>query len=221
MPSPSATPPRAILFDCDGTLLLTGDLHFAALSQAVARQGAAMDRHWYDGLTGLGRRDLLALFCADHGVNLDLAGAIEESIALTTGLARQAQENPAVAPLARQLSGHLPIAVVTNSETAVAHALLAATALLPLFDLILAAEDAPRPKPAPDLYLSAAARLGISPQDCLVLEDSDQGLAAAAAAGMHHHDVRGRDWPQHCDTLRRSLAPSPAPGQSRLGATLP
>ena len=186
--------PRALLFDCDGTLLLTSDLHFTAISQAVERQGSRMRRDWYMELTGLARSDLFAAYVRDFGTPLNLSRAIKDSISLTISLAAKARENRAVATIAREASGRLSIAVVTNSETAVASALLHAAGLLHLFDVVLGCESASRPKPAPDLYLAAAARLGCSPADCLVFEDSNQGILAANAAGMRCIDVREPDW---------------------------
>jgi HAD superfamily hydrolase (TIGR01509 family) len=193
--------PRAILFDCDGTLLLTSDLHFAAISQAIEQQGGHMPRAWYMGLTGLGRADLYATFMQDFGGCLDLPRAIKDSISATIAMAAQASENPLVAAVARRASGQLPIAVVTNSEAAIATALLREAGLLHLFDALLGCESAPLPKPAPDLYLAAATRLGITPADCLVFEDSDQGMLAATNAGMRCIDVREMAWPALCSRL--------------------
>jgi beta-phosphoglucomutase-like phosphatase (HAD superfamily) len=204
-PASPAPLPRAILFDCDGTLLLTSDLHFKAISQAVERQAAQMPRDWYMALTGLGRRDLFAAFMRDFGIGLDLARAIADSIATTVAMAAEARENPAVADIARRVSGRLPTAVVTNSETAIVNALLHQTGLLGLFDAILGCESATHPKPAPDLYLAAAARLGVAPGDCLVFEDSDQGILAARKAGMRCIDVRTPDWSGQCGDLEGRL----------------
>ena len=194
-------PPEAILFDCDGTLLLTSDLHFKAISGAIARHGGVMPRTWYMARTGLGRSDLVAQFAADFAVALDMQRIVADSIALTVTIAADARENPLVADIARQASGRLPIAVVTNSEAAIARAFLAETALHDLFDCILTCEDAARPKPAPDLYLEAASRLGVVPAECLVLEDSDQGIQAAVTAGMMCFDVRKPEWGQQCKVL--------------------
>jgi HAD superfamily hydrolase (TIGR01509 family) len=186
-------PPEAILFDCDGTLLLTADLHFSAISQAAFGQGATMPRDWYMSLTGMGRHDLFACFANDFQITLDIPSLAADSIALTVALADQARENPPVAALARRVSGRLPIAVVTNSEAAIARAVLGRTALLPLFDAILTIDDVTAPKPAPDLFLLAAERLGVTPSACLVLEDSSQGIEAAQRAGMRVMDVRDDD----------------------------
>lgn len=198
--------PRAVLFDCDGTLLLTSDLHFTAISRAVERQGAHMPRDWYMSLTGLGRYDLFSRFVRDFGADLDLPRAVEDSIATTLERADLARENPAVATLARKACGKLPMAVVTNSETAIATALLREVGLLSVFDALLGCEAAPRPKPAPDLYLAAAARLGIAPTNCLVFEDSDQGILAAKAADMRCIDVRNPQWPASCSALLSKLS---------------
>jgi HAD superfamily hydrolase (TIGR01509 family) len=198
--------PKAILFDCDGTLLLTSELHFRAISAAVARQGSVMTYDWYAARAGLGRRDLFSEFVAEFGGNLDLPDLIRDSIAQTVALSAHARENPLVASVARFAHGRLPIAVVTNSEAAIARAFLTETSLLDLFEFIVSSEDAARPKPAPDLYQQAALRLGVSAQDCLVLEDSDQGMQAAASAGMLCLDVRSLDWPQYCKGLLVHLA---------------
>lgn len=202
--------PAAILFDCDGTLLLTAEIHFNAIAGAARLQGADMPRPWYMALTGLGRRDLFAHFTKEFGLTLDVARLVADSVSLTAQMSDQARENPLVADLARRMSGHVPIAVVTNSEDSIAKAFLGATGLLDLFDAVLTVEDAPHPKPAPDLYLAAAARLSVAPETCLVLEDSQQGLAAAKRAGMTALDVRTPDWWPNCKELM-GLEPSDRP----------
>lgn len=84
--------PKAILFDCDGTLLLTADLHFEAIAEAALAQGADMPRDWYMSLTGLGRKDLFAHFTKDFGLSLDVPRLIQDSIAMTVALAPRATE---------------------------------------------------------------------------------------------------------------------------------
>lgn len=196
----------ALLFDCDGTLVLTADLHYNAISAAVARQGHQMPRDWYMSFSGLGRRDLFQRFAAEASATFDLERLVEDSIALTVDLTGHVRENPLVAELARKAFGRVPMAVVTNSEGSIARAVLAEAQLSGLFDGIVTVEEAPRPKPAPDLYLAAAARLRVPPSVCLVLEDSDQGIDAARSAGMMWADVRSPDWPERCDRLLAMLA---------------
>lgn len=197
--------PEAVLFDCDGTLLLTAELHFEAMAEAIRRQGGRMPRDWYMALTGLGRHDTFRQFAHDFGLHLDLPRLVQDSVALTTGLAHRAAVNPQVAALARALSGRLPIAVVTNSEAAIARAMLRETGLEGLFDAVLTVESAARPKPAPDLYLGAAWHLGVDVTRCLVLEDSAQGIAAAGAAGAACLDVREAGWSGRAAALLAGL----------------
>lgn len=198
--------PAALLFDCDGTLVLTADLHYNAISRAVARQGHQMPRDWYMSFTGLGRRDLFQRFAAETSATFDMDRLIEDSIALTVDLTGHVRENPLVAGLARRAFGRVPMGVVTNSEGSIARAVLAETQLSELFDCIVTVEDASRPKPAPDLYLAAAARLDAPPSGCFVLEDSDQGIDAAGSAGMMWADVRSPDWLDRRDRLLAILA---------------
>ncbi|PJF11043.1 HAD family phosphatase [Pseudorhodobacter sp. MZDSW-24AT] len=201
MPGAGPDLPTALLFDCDGTLALTADMHFNGMAQAFAAQGLELPRAWYLGLTGLDRRGLFAQFAEDFGRTPDIARLVAESVAQTARMARQARENPTVAALARAGAGVLPMAVVTNCEGEIARAVLHHIGLAPLFGAIVAVEDAPRAKPAPDLYLTGAARLGVAAKGCLVLEDSDQGIAAAQAAGMAWADVRRPDWPARAQAL--------------------
>lgn len=189
-----ASPPEAVFFDCDGTLLLTADLHHEGMAAACAAQGCVMPRAWYMNVTGLGRKDTFAQFAAEFHLALDHARLVADSIAYTAGLADRTRINPAVAELAQNLAGKLPIAVVTNSEAIIAHAFLRAAKLHDLFNAILTVEDVAHPKPDPALYLAAAAKLGVAIGKCVVLEDSAQGLAAGTAAGATCIDVRAPSW---------------------------
>ena len=78
----------------------------------------------------------------------------------------------------------IPRAVATSTRRPLAMRKLAAAGLLPYFDAVCTSSDVAAPKPAPDVYLLAASRLGIEPARCLVLEDSPTGVRAALAAGM-------------------------------------
>ncbi|MDB6118587.1 MAG: yqaB 1, partial [Verrucomicrobiaceae bacterium] len=78
----------------------------------------------------------------------------------------------------------LPMAVASGSEEPTVRACLIATGILDLFDTIVTPRDVARGKPAPDMFLLAAERMGVNPKDCLVFEDGQSGLDAAKAAGM-------------------------------------
>ncbi len=186
-------PFKALLFDCDGTLVLSEGLHLAAFGQALALQGAVLDPVWYGQRTGLARRDMLTEYRdALHG-DLDVERAVQDSIAATLVIAQSCRPNPPVVAFARDWFGRVPMAVASNAEGSVVQAMLGACNLGPLFDPVISLNEARVAKPDPTMFLMAAAGMGVGASDCLVLEDSDQGMAAADAAGMFAVDVRGLD----------------------------
>jgi beta-phosphoglucomutase-like phosphatase (HAD superfamily) len=180
---------KALIFDCDGTLVMSADLHFAAFNVALAQQGFAMDPAWYAARTGLARSDLLGAL-AEVYPGLDVARAVQGSIEATLGAAAVCTPNAPVVDLARAWFGRVPMAVASNAEGAVLRAMLRACDLGALFDPIVSLDDVDAAKPDPAMFLLAAAQMGVAPADCLVLEDSDQGMQAARAAGMLAVDVR-------------------------------
>jgi HAD superfamily hydrolase (TIGR01509 family) len=92
---------------------------------------------------------------------------------------------PGLLPLLDGLEAlRLPLAVASATARAEIERRLAGVSLLRRFDAVVGGDEVARGKPAPDLFLLAAGRLGARPADCLVLEDSEAGVRAAAAAGM-------------------------------------
>jgi HAD superfamily hydrolase (TIGR01509 family) len=84
----------------------------------------------------------------------------------------------------RAIAAAWPVAVASSAHREVIDAALAASGLAPLIGVVVSSDEVPHGKPAPDVYLAAAARLGLAPRDCLVVEDSINGVRAARAAGM-------------------------------------
>ncbi len=95
-----------------------------------------------------------------------------------------------MADVARAHHGKVPMAVGSNGHLENVKATLEATGLLPLFDDVVSADEVEHGKPAPDVYLEAARRIGVAPAECIVFEDTDEGLEAAHRAGMRSRDIR-------------------------------
>lgn len=179
-----------LIFDCDGTLADTGALHLRSFQQALAQQGFAMDADWYHARGGLARIELLQRFRSDFGADLDCGKAAWQSIASFGAIASMATPIAATTRIVRQFQGKLPMAVASNAERPVVLATLRAIGLLDAFSAIVTISEAVEPKPAPKMFQMAAGLLHLPAEQCLVFEDSPEGLSAALAAGMETVDVR-------------------------------
>ena len=185
-----------LIFDCDGTLVDTAPAHYNAIRLALETQGHSMAEAWYMARTGLTPDALLD----EHEVRaaaeesssppLDRAEVFRTYNSHFQASLHLLREVAAVAKLAREWNGRVPLWVATNGRRANVEASLRVTGLLPLFGGIVSADEVPRGKPAPDVFLETARRMNLEPAACIVLEDSDEGLAGAQAAGMRCLDVR-------------------------------
>ncbi len=187
----------ALIFDCDGTLVDTAGAHLAALRVGLAEHGLAMPDEFYYPRSGLTPRALFEEYERELGRAVARAEVLARyAIAFKEGL-HLLREITVVAEVARAWQGRVPMAVGSNGQRGNVEASLRATGLLGLFDLVVVASEVPMGKPAPDLFLEAARRMGVRAGRCVVFEDTDEGLAAACAAGMDGRDIREvwrREW---------------------------
>lgn len=178
---------KAVIFDWDGTLVDSQPLNFAALCQALKPYGVTVQRDWYWRRLGTSVLDLLA----ELDIEVPVDAVVSECRRLIIdgiGSLRLHEEVLGIAKAAKAAA--LPLAVASGGAGDVVRAGINATGLSPWFATVVTREDVMRGKPAPDLFLEAARRLGADPAGCLVLEDADEGLEAAARAGMRAIDVR-------------------------------
>lgn len=174
----------AIIFDCDGVLVDSEPLANRVMSELLAEHGVAMTpEECLRRFVGMTIPAEAAAIREDFGV--DLLDVLQRELTALT-LARFERELRAMDGAAEVLGRcRRPIGVASNSVTARVRLSLRVTGLERFFaDHVYTAEMVARPKPAPDLYLHAAARLGFPPAECLVVEDSVSGTSAARAAGI-------------------------------------
>ena len=176
---------RAILWDMDGTLLDSEPAHAAAFYDALDELGLTVPPGFHESLLGASDDRVHAALSAATGLALTL---LEWRAVKWQHYRRHANCIPLrqeVAALARDLAGQgVPMAVVSNSTADEVVLCLGASGLASLFSTTVSRADVTRGKPDPEGYLLAAARLGIPPNECLVVEDSPVGARAGVAAGM-------------------------------------
>lgn len=177
--------PAAVIFDMDGLMLDSERAILDCFRQAAAAQGADIESDWWLGMIGCGDTACRALL-------EDRIGAPAAAMLLARGHARYVEmadaglpHRPGIVALLDLLAAHaMPRAVATSTRAPLAQRKLEAAGLLTYFEVVCTSSDVAQPKPAPDVYLLAAERLGVAPSQCLVLEDSPTGVRAALAAGM-------------------------------------
>lgn len=180
-----ASRPAAVLFDMDGLLLDSERLIRDAMVAVMADMGFAMAGADYAALIGRPEPASAAMMVARFGPGLDypaMRRAVRERIHHEWGDLRPLKPG-AAALLAQVQAMGIPAAVVTSTCQAQARHHLAHAGLLAGLVTIVGGDDVANGKPHPEPYLAGAARLGQAPAHCLALEDSHNGVIAAAAAG--------------------------------------
>lgn len=145
---------------------------------------------WFSARTGLSTHDMVEALAIGRGLTIDVDLVAARRDEMYIALLADVGEVPHVTHILRRESGHRRTALATGGGAATVLATGDALDLRRYFDVEVTREDVDRGKPAPDIVLRAAALLDVHPRDCLVYEDSDEGLEAAAAAGMDAVDVR-------------------------------
>ena len=179
------TPPAAVLFDCDGVLADSEGLVNRLVAIDLTARGWRMSpEQARETFLGMALPHMLPLIEARCGaLPVDWAEALSDRIA--RALLAEVEPVPgAMAALVAVAAAGVPLAVASNSSRAELAAKLDRLALAGFFaGRVFSFEDVARPKPAPDMYLAAAAACGAAPADCVVVEDSLLGARAGIAAG--------------------------------------
>lgn len=177
----------AIIFDCDGTLVDSMPIHYVAWVESLNHHGAPFDftEEVFYSLAGVREQDVVKMLNEQYGSAVDPDGVAEYKFELFQKRMREVVEIGPVADLARRAHAEgVPIAVASGSEEETVRGVLAANELERLFEVIITPKLVKRGKPAPDMFLLAAERLGVAPEACVVFEDGESGMQAARAAGM-------------------------------------
>jgi beta-phosphoglucomutase family hydrolase len=177
---------QAYIFDCDGTLVDSMPLHYTAWVESLKQHEAPFEftEEVFYAHAGIKEQDVVKILNAQHGTNIDPVSVDELKMEIFRQHIPEVQPVGPVAEFAKSLHGRFPMAVASGSEEPTVRGCLEATGLIHLFEAIITPKYVKHGKPAPDMFLLAAERMGIAPSECLVIEDGNSGLEAAKAAGM-------------------------------------
>ena len=177
---------KALIFDLDGTLVDSMPAHFKSWCQALRKQGhqGVFPEDVFYAMGGRPTRDIVETLNGEQDLGLDAdAVAYAKKKAYLKNL-DAIELIPEVADVARAYRGKVPLAIASGGSRDVVEKTLQKLGISDWFDEVVTATDVKNGKPAPDIFLEAAARLDVDPKDCVVYEDARPGIVAAREAGM-------------------------------------
>jgi HAD superfamily hydrolase (TIGR01509 family) len=202
---------EAVIFDMDGVLIDAKDWHFESLNKALALFGYSISRFdhlvTYDGLPTKKKLEMLSL---ERGLPAQLhefINQLKQDYTLEMIFTRCKPVFQHEYALARLHAEGYRLAVASNSIRATVELMMDRAALKPYLDLLLSNQDVKKAKPDPEMYTIAIQRLGLQPRQCLIVEDNQNGIRAAEAAGAHVMvvgNVRDVTYPNVCANIARA-----------------
>lgn len=181
----------ALIFDMDGTLVDSGQLHEFAWSEMLNKYGIPINRPLMRSLAGVPTKGTIEILLEKF--NLVSTATLDEMNDFKEVLVHENMHKyvkpTALIEIAKKYHGIKPMAIGTGAYTQEAKTILKLCGLDAYIDAVVGADQVKNPKPAPDTFLLCAELLGVAAEKCVVFEDSKLGLQAAAAAGMVGIDV--------------------------------
>jgi len=176
------------IFDLDGTLVDTMPLHYRAWDESMRAVGltAPLDEELFYSLGGVPTLRVADLIAKHYGLTIDPHAVFHHKEKLFAELQQDAKLIEPVVEFARRVALTHPVSIASGGPRDIVRRMLQLAGLAPLFphERVVTPEDVVHGKPAPDMFLLAAQRMGVPPAQCLVFEDAEPGMRAAEAAGM-------------------------------------
>ena len=193
---------EAVVFDLDGVIVDSEQVWDDVREQLAKERGG----RWHDGaqaaMMGMSSPEWSAYMHEEIGLPESPQEINDEVVRRL--LARYRESLPLIdgaAAAVRRLAPEFALGVASSSNRPIIDAVLATAGIAELFGVTVSSEEVARGKPAPDVYLEAARRLGVAPQRCAAVEDSSNGLRSAHAAGMRVVALPNAHYPPAPDAL--------------------
>jgi len=209
----------ALIFDMDGLMVDSEPVWWRVEQTFAADQGIEWSEERARSCVGKGLEHVISTMRDQLGLTI----GVEDGVRLLQREFVARQSEIRLKPGCKEIVGAarargMSLAVASSSPTHLIHAVLDQVTMRHSFDILVSGVDVPQPKPAPDIFLRTAARLGIPPQQCIVLEDSVAGVRAAVAAKMRVIAVP-EDEPQRFAPLTPHVVNNLHDASSLLGLT--
>jgi len=178
---------KAVIFDWDGTLADTKKAVVRSFQKVLVEAGCLVSDEFTERRMGIGTKKTLEQALEECNVRFDdemLEKLTREKIRIQANLTEIVSLFGGAIELLEELHGRIKIALATMSSRKVVGKLLPEKRIEGYFDVVVTADEIVKPKPDPEVFLVSAAKLGVKPEDCVVVEDSVFGVRAAKAAEM-------------------------------------
>jgi len=178
---------KAVIFDWDGTLADTKKAVVRSFQKVLVEAGCVVSDEFIERRVGIGTKRTLEEVLEECNVRFDdemLEKLTREKIRIQANLTNIVSLFEGAIELLQNLQGRIKIALATMSSRKVVGKLLSEKRIGGYFDVVVTADEIVKPKPDPEVFFVSAARLGVDPEDCVVVEDSVFGVRAAKAAEM-------------------------------------
>jgi len=193
---------EAVVFDLDGILIDSEHVWDEVRQQLADERGG----RWNDKAS----RDMMGMSSIEWSRYMrDVVGLTEEPQEISAEVVRRLEDRyrrelpliPGAEQAVQRLAARWPLALASSSNRELIDLVLESSGLGRYFEASVSSEEVARGKPAPDVFLEAARRLGVSPTSCAAVEDSENGIFAAKAAGMRTIAIPNPHYPPHEDAL--------------------
>lgn len=172
------------MFDCDGTIADSMPIHYITWKRALGEWNCEFTEEIFYAWGGMPMDEIISTLNLQQGLKMPVEDVARRKEELFFETLPQLRAVPEVLEHIEDQYGRIPFAVVSGGTRESVTASLDALNILDRFETLVCAGDYKKSKPDPEPFLTAARRLGVAPESCLVFEDTEMGLQAATAAGM-------------------------------------
>jgi HAD superfamily hydrolase (TIGR01509 family) len=193
---------QAVVFDLDGVLLQSEEVWDAVRERYVREAGGRYDDEVQRAMMGMSAPEWSRYLHEEAGVWEDPEDINREVVErMLQAYRRELPLLPGAVEAVRRTAESFPLGLASSSNREVFEAVLDLAGIADCFSATVSSEEVPRGKPAPDVYLEAARRLGVAPERCAAVEDSHTGIRSAKSAGMRVVAVPNASYPPDDEAL--------------------